>query len=406
MLLPPKGELRAVERFIPAGWFSRRRPGASGTAPRLRVWVNDFAIASRPISFDDYAAFLNDLVERGDGEQAVVHLPRLGRRGSPEEPLLSIDAESGRFSLRAAVLQAPPLGCVPRHRGHLVRRAGLLPLAGAADGPPVAPADRASSGRRAARGVDARVFPWGGHADPAFHCMQDSALPTPGPPPTRGFPVDQSPYGVFGLAGGVQDWCADVYRPEGPKLRGSTVESPAPPTEADTVPQRYASRRSTRGAPGTCRRARSRGLPERRATRQAQRQPRLPRLPGASGISRRRDPGGRSSSQGSARNSVVAVTRRSAVGLPFSDTICDRSDSFSDLDAVDLRLRRREARLDLVTVEDAILTDDGRPQRAHDKGRWKDIPDDAAEQERLKAHGRSGLRSETQGRAVPLTWQY
>jgi len=40
------------------------------------------------------------------------------------------------------------------------------------------------------------------------------------------FPVDESPYGVRGMGGGVRDWCADVYRSEGPKCVGDRLGPP------------------------------------------------------------------------------------------------------------------------------------------------------------------------------------
>jgi serine/threonine-protein kinase len=42
------------------------------------------------------------------------------------------------------------------------------------------------------------------------------------------FPVDESVYGVRGLAGNVGDWCADRYRREGPPTDGEVVASPEP----------------------------------------------------------------------------------------------------------------------------------------------------------------------------------
>jgi len=39
------------------------------------------------------------------------------------------------------------------------------------------------------------------------------------------YPVDESVYGVRGLCGNVQDWCADVFKREGPVLHGDTIVS-------------------------------------------------------------------------------------------------------------------------------------------------------------------------------------
>ena len=70
------------------------------------------------------------------------------------------------------------------------------------------------------RGSDGRSFPWGEHVDPAFFCHQDTHLDVLGPPTTGQFLVDCTPYGVLGMAGGVSDWCADTYHPQGPGRTG------------------------------------------------------------------------------------------------------------------------------------------------------------------------------------------
>ena len=100
---------------------------------------------------------------------------------------------------------------------------------------------------KASRGVDGRSYPWGDHADPAFHCMRDSQTIAEGPAPPDDFPVDTSPYGVRGLAGGVQEWCADVFSPVGPAVGGDVVTVPRPPTEASTRPSGHEPPRTVRG---------------------------------------------------------------------------------------------------------------------------------------------------------------
>ena len=59
--------------------------------------------------------------------------------------------------------------------------------------------------------------------------------------------MDTSPYGVRWLAGGVQEWCADVWRPDGPQRRGSLVVQPEPLQSADLSPHSHEPRRVVRG---------------------------------------------------------------------------------------------------------------------------------------------------------------
>lgn len=79
---------------------------------------------------------------------------------------------------------------------------------------------------KAARGVDGRAFPWGNHLDPTFTNMRDSFPDRPMPAVVDSFPVDESPYGVRGMAGNLRDWCMDLYRTTGPVLTGDRFVPP------------------------------------------------------------------------------------------------------------------------------------------------------------------------------------
>ncbi len=76
---------------------------------------------------------------------------------------------------------------------------------------------------KAARGVDGRFYPWGDGFDPSWACMTASHQGRSLPSVVDSFPVDVSPYGVRGMAGNMMDWCADVWRPEGPPTDGQRV---------------------------------------------------------------------------------------------------------------------------------------------------------------------------------------
>lgn len=64
---------------------------------------------------------------------------------------------------------------------------------------------------KAARGPDGRFYPWGDSADPAFCRMTDSRSREPQgktmlPEPLGLFPIDESPFGVRDLGGGMREW--------------------------------------------------------------------------------------------------------------------------------------------------------------------------------------------------------
>jgi serine/threonine-protein kinase len=247
--IPPRNAMYPFERYVAAGWFlSGGDPHAPGSLPRQRLWVDDFAIASRPVSHGDYVTFLNDLVRRGANEQAESRVPRLIEPGQRSRTALIYqwNTQKQRWEIpkRAAGIvlspQAPVIGvswfdavayCL--WLGARSRRPFRLP--------------GSLEWEKAARGVDGRAFPWGNHPDPAFHCMQDSHLPNPGPPPYTDFSVDDSPYGVAGMGGGVQDWCADPWRAQGPSRRGSRAVSPTAHRTADAIQRTANPRRVIRG---------------------------------------------------------------------------------------------------------------------------------------------------------------
>ena len=58
---------------------------------------------------------------------------------------------------------------------------------------------------KAARGTDARIFPWGNFWDPTL--ANDGRYPHP----VGSFPAGQSPYGARDMAGNVWEWVMDSY---------------------------------------------------------------------------------------------------------------------------------------------------------------------------------------------------
>ncbi|MBA5867741.1 MAG: SUMF1/EgtB/PvdO family nonheme iron enzyme [Nitrospira sp. CR1.3] len=86
---------------------------------------------------------------------------------------------------------------------------------------------------KAARGTDARRYPWGNTTDPSFHRPKngETSTLTNGTEPVGSRPANVSPYGIFDMVGSVSEWVKDWYAedfyqvspshdPQGP-VRGS-----------------------------------------------------------------------------------------------------------------------------------------------------------------------------------------
>ena len=67
---------------------------------------------------------------------------------------------------------------------------------------------------KAARGVDGRSYPWGHYIDPSWCCNRLSHQNNAGTTPVGMFKIDESPYGVMGMAGNTADWCLTPYEDE------------------------------------------------------------------------------------------------------------------------------------------------------------------------------------------------
>jgi serine/threonine-protein kinase len=75
---------------------------------------------------------------------------------------------------------------------------------------------------KAARGVDDRPYPWGRRRGIRWaNLLVPGSAPSPAP--VDSFPLDESPYGVRGVAGNASDWVTDAYQPLGPDLPDSRV---------------------------------------------------------------------------------------------------------------------------------------------------------------------------------------
>ncbi|MCA9567651.1 MAG: SUMF1/EgtB/PvdO family nonheme iron enzyme, partial [Myxococcales bacterium] len=204
---------------VPAGWFEAGGdPGADDSLPLARVWVDAFVMARFPVTNAEYIAFLDALVDGGDEGAALRHAPRerAGAMGELGALVYGRDT-AGHFHCQVDADGDP---WDPDEAVTLVDWEGASAYAAwraRVDGLPWR-LPRELEWEKAARGVDGRLFPWGDHLDPSWCCMRDSHAGRRRTPVVQAFPTDASPYGVRGLGGGVRDWCADAYRPDGPVL--------------------------------------------------------------------------------------------------------------------------------------------------------------------------------------------
>ncbi len=204
--------------YVPAGWFvSAGDPDALGPAPAFPLWADGFVMKRFPVTLGQFLEFLNDLAAQGRESEALASAPRAGTGAfGVVGDLLVGRTKGGRFELVRdgqgdlwqetwPAIHIDWLGAVA-YAAWEASRTGL-------------PWRLASEWERekAARGVDGRFFPWGDARESAWSATFDGR---PCPVPVTAFPIDESPYGVRGLAGNVRDWCLDRFvkesHPSGP----------------------------------------------------------------------------------------------------------------------------------------------------------------------------------------------
>jgi serine/threonine-protein kinase len=198
--------------YIPAGsYIAGGDPLAPFPGDRHRVHVRAFAMARFPVSCGEYLTFLNDL-HRTDAEEAQRRAPRataggyLWRATADGFSLAEPDPDGDLWDPRWPVLGISWYDAVAycawktNVTGHPMR----LPTR--------------DEWEKAARGADARIFPWGNEFDPSFCKMEWSREGRSLPEPSGSYPADESPYGVWDLAGGVQEWTSSRHF-EGGNLR-------------------------------------------------------------------------------------------------------------------------------------------------------------------------------------------
>ncbi|MEK7465995.1 MAG: bifunctional serine/threonine-protein kinase/formylglycine-generating enzyme family protein [Planctomycetota bacterium] len=187
--------------YVTAGPFTLggRRGGAP--RPERRGHAEDFFIAKYPVTAGEYVDYLNVLAGTGRIDEARKRRPR-------ERELPLVVEREGRFELQPA--DAPDA----------YHTRPDLPVGGVSWGDAVAYAAWRSDrdGRlfrlptdfefeKAARGVDARIYPWGDSFDATFSNTNATHRDRAHLMPVGSYPVDCSPYGGMDLAGNILTWC-------------------------------------------------------------------------------------------------------------------------------------------------------------------------------------------------------
>jgi serine/threonine-protein kinase len=168
----------------------------------------DFAIAKHPVTFREYAAFLDAL----DPAEADERCPRTPIDG----PYLERGPD-GRFRPIQGSIEGPAVDRFLRDYGPDYD--WIVPVAGVSwhDAVAFCAWKKETTGREwrlAARGVDGRMFAWGNLADPTLCRCRHSRNEPPQPEPVGAFPTSASVYGMGDACGNQADWTSSLY--EGP----------------------------------------------------------------------------------------------------------------------------------------------------------------------------------------------
>ncbi len=200
---------------VPAGELSMGGdPAANGSVPLCRRYVPEIFVARYPVTFREYAAFLDDLRSSGDPELAQ-HVPRTEKEGEcvrlgpsglyePAADLIDIDLPTRARYPEGFEWDLPVFAVnwysANRYAQWCSHRTGrLIRLL------------RDAEWEKAARGVARSIFPWGNRFDWSFLKGGLSRPERSQPEPVGSFPADRSIYGVCDMAGTIVEWCEEWF---------------------------------------------------------------------------------------------------------------------------------------------------------------------------------------------------
>jgi len=175
---------------IPAGPFTMGSDtGPQDERPAHEITLPEFAIDRVPVTNADFAEFLNASGPRGR---------RGERRFDIDDPDARVHLEKGKWRAdqgyeKHPVVEVPWAGA----RDYCAWRGKRLPTE--------------AEWEKAARGTDARKFPWGNAPPDRSRAQFGAAYNETAPVDTR--PAGASPYGVYDMVGNAWEWVSSAYRP-------------------------------------------------------------------------------------------------------------------------------------------------------------------------------------------------
>ncbi|MBI2919555.1 MAG: SUMF1/EgtB/PvdO family nonheme iron enzyme [Planctomycetes bacterium] len=186
--------------LVPGGPFTFGGRWAGGRRDEQVRIIDDFFMAKFPVTCAEYLEFLNDLVSTGRAEEARRRQPREGekkywiadgarfRLPSPaEDPRIEWNPGCPVFSIDWFDSVAY---CMWKSRRDGVTWELM----------------HEEEYEKACRGVDGRVFSFGNEYDGSYAHTSESIAGKLTPMPVGSFPMDESPYGIRDLSGGVESW--------------------------------------------------------------------------------------------------------------------------------------------------------------------------------------------------------
>lgn len=224
--VPPEHWLDVDDIFIPAGWCRVGDLEAPRAVPPMQLWVDSFVARRFPVTHREYLVFLNELARSGRVEEALRHAPQEMSTSSEHKDslLYEYDEVSGfRLPLKTSSLNWSPNSPVV-----MVTWWDACAYANWYANRTKKPWRLLSEWEweKAARGVDGRAYPWGDYIDPSWCCNRLSHQSDPGTQEVDSFPVDQSPYGLRGMAGNTADWTLSPHEDEPEIVGGSLAPKP------------------------------------------------------------------------------------------------------------------------------------------------------------------------------------
>lgn len=171
------------------------------SVPFQKRLVGDFAIARFPVTFAQYRDFLA-AVARIDLDHARTLLPTFIIDDTPVWTIDESGPAFGRNEAETETFERWPVFEVTYSQAR-----AYCEWRSAVDGRLYdLPTDE--EWEKAARGVDARTYPWGPRYDASF-CKNSGSTETKAQPePVGRYETDCSPYGVRDMAGGIREWCS------------------------------------------------------------------------------------------------------------------------------------------------------------------------------------------------------